>query len=287
MSFCDKAREEALNVTQRRCCRDAQFCGFVCGFVRKRAAGVRGTIRNTHIAQYFENECRKKYGQAPRKEGSYTYVLDEGLSANILKLCENCLNAPEIKLDDCCKVAFLRGVFLACGRMTDPDKAYALEFEIKDEKLLNVTEKLLDELGYGPKLVKRGTSYILYYKLSEQIEDILNILDMTFASLEIMNVQMEKQVRNDINRRNNFDIANTEKMTDASFYQTRMVQSIMDSGRFSLMPPELKSLALLRLNNPTSTLTELGEMTDPPIGKSAVKRRFERIAEYCEKEPVK
>lgn len=283
MSFCDKAREEALNVTQRKCCRDAQFCGFACGFRRVRSTGTRGTIRNAKIAAYFNDRCFKLFGTSLKKEGSFTYVLDDKLADKINRICDDALETPE-KMSACCRVAFLRGVFLACGRMSDPDKAYSLEFEIKDEPLCALVYTLLDEQGYPPKRAERGSSHILYYKVSEQIEDVLNILGMTFASLEIINVQMEKQVKNDINRRLNFDIANTEKMTDASVLQTRMVQSIIDSGRFSLMPPELKSLALLRLNNPTVSLTELGNLLDPPIGKSAVKRRFERIEEYCEKE---
>ena len=40
---------------------------------------------------------------------------------------------------------------------------------------------------------------------------------------------------------------------------------------------DLRALALARLVNPTASLAELGELCDPPVGKSAVHRRMRRL----------
>ena len=42
-------------------------------------------------------------------------------------------------------------------------------------------------------------------------------------------------------------------------------------------------LVLLRLENPEATLSELGEMMDPPIKKSGMNKRMKKIEEIAEK----
>ena len=39
----------------------------------------------------------------------------------------------------------------------------------------------------------------------------------------------------------------------------------------------------MRLENPDSSLRELGEMLDPPVGKSGVNHRFRKIEAIAEK----
>ena len=48
------------------------------------------------------------------------------------------------------------------------------------------------------------------------------------------------------------------------------------------MPEHLKQLAVLRLENPDLSMSELGALLDPPIGKSGVSHRMRRIINYAE-----
>lgn len=281
MSIIDNAKAEALELTQGKCCRDAQLKGLILGKLNFENKHIN--IRNERVSEYFVARTEKLFGISPDKVSLTVYELPDELFIKVTDFCE------KIKIQkSCCKVAFLRGIFLACGRLTDPEKAYCLEFEFKDEALANDVCDMLAAFGYPPKRALRKGSFILYYKQSEQIEDILNILGMTFTALNIMNTKMEKQVKNEINRYNNFDVANTGKAAASAARQEQIVRKLIATGRFSLMPTELKTIANLRLQNPELSLSQLGQLCEPPIGKTAILRRFERIEEYItEKEGTK
>jgi len=281
MSIIDSAKAEALELTQGKCCRDAQLKGLILSKLNFDTRRIN--IRNKSVAEYFAARCIKLFGVAPLKASQSIYALSDEL---YIKICDFC---DKIQIQkSCCRVAFLRGIFLGCGRLTDPEKAYCLEFEFKEEALSSIVCEMLTSLNYPPKKTNRKGSFVLYYKQSEQIEDILNILGMTFTAIYIMNTKMEKQVKNEINRYNNFDVANAGKSAIAAARQEQTVKKLIATGRFSLMPTELKTIANLRLQHPEMSLSQLGALCEPPIGKTAILRRFERIEEYItEKEETK
>ena len=43
---------------------------------------------------------------------------------------------------DCCRDAFIRGAFLSCGQIADPEHEYRLEFRVKDAKAANLLEEI-------------------------------------------------------------------------------------------------------------------------------------------------
>lgn len=186
--------------------------------------------------------------------------------------------------------AFVRGAFLACGSVTDPEKGYHLEFAVSYRNLCMDVCRIVREIqdcDVSIKMLSRGGSYIAYVKDSEQITDLLTYMGAVTASMNIMGTKMFKQVRNSANRRANSEIANLQKTASASAAQIKAIKRLKRSGRYNLLPDELKTVAALRFDYPELTLRQLGEMLDPPISRSGVNHRLEKIIRFAEDEPVK
>ena len=183
--------------------------------------------------------------------------------------CENCISA------------FVRGAFLVCGAVTNPQVDYHLEFSVPYLNLSNDLVTLLGEVGLHPRTVRRKGSYVVYFKESEQIEDCLTLMGAMGASLELMNVKILKSIRNNVNRAANCESANIDKTVAAALVQAEAVHKIENAIGLDALPEELRELCRLRLENPDFSLRALGEHLDPPISRSGVNHRFQRILEIA------
>ncbi len=182
--------------------------------------------------------------------------------------------------DECCKVAFLKGAFLTCGTVNDPNKNYHLEFVVP---YLNLSKDLklfisdYEELTVKPKSITRNSNYVIYFKDSESIEDLITAMGAVNSSLEIMGVKMYKDVRNNVNRKLNFESANLDKTIDASSKQVDAILHIKNKVGLSYLSDDLKEVAELRLENPDMSLRELGEKLNTSLSRSGVNHRLNRI----------
>ena len=125
--------------------------------------------------------------------------------------------------------SFLRGVFLSCGSISDPMKSYHLEFCVPHKNLSQDLCKVLSEITectLAPKTVVRSGSYIVYFKESEQICDLLTYIGAPIRAMEIMGTKAIKQVRNNVNRRINGEVANIGKIATASAKQLDAIEHI-------------------------------------------------------------
>ena len=191
--------------------------------------------------------------------------------------------------DDCCKIAFLKGVFLTCGTVNDPNKNYHLEFVVPYLNLsrdLNLFINDYPDLNVVPKSITRNSNYVIYFKDSESIEDILAIMGASNSALEIMGVKMYKDVRNNVNRKLNFESANLDKTIFASSKHTDAILHIKETVGLSYLSDDLRELAELRIENPDMSLRELGNSLSNPISRSGVNHRLQRICEIA-KELIK
>ena len=186
--------------------------------------------------------------------------------------------------------AFVRGAFLACGSVTDPEKSYHLEFAVSYRTLCMDICRIIREIqdcNIAIKMLARQGAYIAYVKDSEQITDLLTYMGAVTASMNVMGPKALKQVRNSANRRANSEIANLNKTAAASAAQIKAIKKLRRSGKFNLLPDELKTVAELRYDYPELTLRQLGEMLDPPISRSGVNHRLEKIIRFSEDEHKK
>ena len=183
--------------------------------------------------------------------------------------------------------AFVRGAFLACGSVTDPEKGYHLEFSVSYRNLCMDICRIIREIqdcDITIKMLSRLGSYIAYVKDSEQITDLLTYMGAVVASMNVMGTKALKEVRNTANRRANSEIANLQKTASASAAQIKAIKKLRRTGKYNLLPDELKTVAALRYDYPELTLRQLGEMLDPPISRSGVNHRLEKIIRLAEEE---
>ena len=179
--------------------------------------------------------------------------------------------------EECCRVSFLRGVFLAGGSVTDPEKRYHLELATTHRKVGLETEALLLDLGFYPKDTDRNGTSVVYFKQSDAIEDFLTLIGAPVSAMSIMEAKVEKELRNGVNRRVNCDTANLTKVVDAAQEQIAAIRRLESSGRLETLPEKLRETAALRRENPEATLTELAEMMNPPLTKSAMNHRMRKL----------
>ncbi len=186
--------------------------------------------------------------------------------------------------DECCKTAFLKGAFLTCGTVNDPNKNYHLEFVVPYLNLSKDLKLFIDDyedLTVKPKSITRNSNYVIYFKDSESIEDLITAMGAVNSSLEIMGVKMYKDVRNNVNRKLNFESANLDKTIDAASKQVDAILHIKNTVGFSYLSDDLKEVAQLRLENPDMSLRELGENLTVSISRSGVNHRLNRICQIA------
>jgi len=184
---------------------------------------------------------------------------------------------------DNCKSSFLKGLFISCGTVTDPQSGYLLEFKLEDKDKCEIVAEFALSLGFTFRITKRKQSYSLYVKESETVEDFLTYMGAHSASLEIMNVKIIKDIRNNENRRSNCDAANIYKATGAARAQIIAIEKLSSEHKLSSLPTELQMTARLRLEHPSASLAELALMHDPAISKSGVVHRIQKILDFCNK----
>ena len=192
------------------------------------------------------------------------------------------INRANLANADCCHGAFLRGAFLSCGTVTDPQRNYHLEFIIPFMKLSQDFCKLIDDSDLSVKQTVRKGSHVIYIKDSESIEDMLTFMGAQLSSLEIMNIKVEKDVRNRVNRKINFECANIERSVKAGMKQVEAIDLIIRKQGLDSLDPEYKELAQLRMENPDMSLKQLSESLSEPISRSGVKHRLDKLIEMAE-----
>ena len=183
--------------------------------------------------------------------------------------------------------AFIRGAFLACGSVTDPEKTYHLEFAVSYRNLCMDICRMIREIqdcDISVKMLTRNGAYIAYIEDSEQITDLLTYMGAVVASMNVMGTKALKQVRNIANRRANSEIANLQKTASASAHQIKAINKLKKNGKYNLLSEELKEVAQLRYDYPELTLRELGEKLSPPISRSGVNHRLEKIIRMAEED---
>ena len=192
------------------------------------------------------------------------------------------VNLPVVE-EECCKVSFLRGAFLAGGSVTDPGKGYHLELATTHQSVARETDALIREvMGFAPKTAGRGGGQVLYLKQSELISDFLTLLGAPVAAMGIMEARLEKELNNKVNRRCNCDDANISKVVEAAQEQLGAIRVLREAGRLDTLPEKIKQAALARENNPSASLSELAEMMEPPITKPAMNNRMKRLLQLAE-----
>lgn len=178
--------------------------------------------------------------------------------------------------------AYIRGAFIGGGSVSNPEKTYHLEFVTHSQEYAEDLCKIINSFGLNSKVIQRKNSYIVYIKEGEQIVDLLNIVGAHTALLELENVRIMKEMRNNVNRLVNCETANLSKTVNAAVRQVESIKLIESEIGLARLPKNLREVAELRLQYPDESLKELGEMLEPPVGKSGINHRLRKIEKIAE-----
>lgn len=297
-SFSYNAKAEVIEKINSRQKADACLMGMLCCCNVLSDREILFLTENRQVSEFFaknagrilEDEEAVTVTEAERKNGVTLFSLtveDRGQRIFLLdyfgidesrRLTEEYL--PKEKFIP----NLIGGIFLACGSVNNPEKKYHMEFVMPTLDLCNDLGLLLiDTYGIVPKHIERKNSQIVYIKESENIIDMLTLMGAGMAAIELMNVKIEKDMRNRINRAMNCENANLDKTMKAGERQAADIELIDSTMGLGALPDNLREIAELRYDNRDISLKELGAMMDPPISRSGANHRLARIAEIAEK----
>ena len=296
MSFSSEAKKEiAAEMPDKLCCRTAQAYGMLqCGHAFS-ADEISLQTESEEIANLYDRlvsrlcsvERPAREVLRRRSDLYHSFIPDGDSRVKVLERFGHAprevslrLNRANLDCDNCAR-AYLRGAFLVCGAVTDPEKDYHLEFAIPHYNLSRDLLTLLREVDFPAKATTRGGNHIVYIKGSEAIEDCLTYLGATMAALQMMGVKMVKSIRNDTNRRINCENANIDKTVQAAVAQMEALARIEATCGIGALPEELQAVAKLRAENPDMSLRDLGAAMDPPLSRSGVNHRLQRIIQFA------
>lgn len=191
------------------------------------------------------------------------------------------INKDMIKNEDI-KRAYVRGAFIGGGSISNPERTYHLEFVTHSEEYAIDLKDLINTFGLNSKVIQRKSSHIIYIKEGEQIVDLLNIIGAHSSLLELENIRIMKEMRNNVNRLVNCETANLSKTVNAAVRQVESIRLIQNKIGLQRLPQNLREVAELRLNYPDESLKELGQMLEPPVGKSGINHRLRKIEKIAE-----
>lgn len=310
MSFSSKVKEELSKDCNnpRHCCiaetaAIISMCGKVV-FDEKDRVRIEIHTENVTVARKYFTLLKKTYNintdisirHSSSLNKSRSYILsvnDDETARKILMTCRLMKPFGVIEEDfsisdsliiqrECCKRAFIRGAFLASGSVSDPVKTYHFEIVCLSEAKAKQLQMIMETFNINARVIKRRKYFVVYVKDSSQVVDLLNIMGAYNALMDMENVRIVKDMRNNVNRKVNCETANINKTVSAAVKQIEDIRLIQMSSAFDELPESLQEMAELRVRYPEATLAELGQLLDTPVGKSGVNHRLKKISLFAD-----
>ena len=183
---------------------------------------------------------------------------------------------------ECCRRAYIKGVFMTSGSISDPNKGYHMEIVSDNKGRAEFIQDIINGFRISSRIIQRKKYSVVYLKDGEMIVEMLGLMGAHISLMDMENIRIKKDIRNTINRRVNCEAANLNKTVSAAVKQVNDINYIISTKGIEFLPENLQELALARLESDDATLKELGEMMTPPIGKSGVNHRLRKISEIAE-----
>ncbi len=300
-SFAYKVRSELCRTAvQRLCCARAEAYGVLLYCNTFTSREIRIITENPEFAarlpRLFQRAFTLRFDRLPEEDTGrgkliFQITQQDKLNKIINQFGYDPRQNPVLHVnfgmleDECCRTAFLRGAFLSGGSVTDPEKRYHLELATSHLQASREVSALLTELGFSPRSVMRSGSAVIYFKQSEHIEDFLTKIGAPASAMDIMTAKVDKEIRNGANRAMNCDMANVNKTLDAALEQKNAIEKLQQHGALENLPDKLRQTALLRLQYPELSLTQLAERCDPPVTKSCLNHRMRKLMSMAQELP--
>lgn len=293
MSFCQDIKSELSEIRVSRCCMQALTYGLLLFGRAFSSKKISMQSENLSVTKLYALMVQKSYDAQAQittgKSKNTTYraeVTDEFDRLKILASVDFGMVEGKISHEffnrACCEAAFVRGAFLSCGQMSDPEKSYRVDFSVKSEALAYELRDILEKHSVKANISTRGNGFVVYIKRSEMIINLLALMGASMRSLELIETTIIKEANNKTNRMFNCDGANIKKTIEASFKQRQAIEYLTKREMLSSLPDELIAAASLRMQYPESSLKELCKNSPEPITVSGLNHRLKKIMEIYE-----
>ncbi|MCF6094578.1 DNA-binding protein WhiA [Microaerobacter geothermalis] len=304
MSFAAKTKKELTTLETKPCCQRAELAAiirmngvlqlgrkpFVLEITTENAAIARRIYSLLKSIYQIHSELLVRKKMRLKKNNIYLVRISNQV-IEILKDMEVLGNdlslnngiPKELIKSPCCKRAYLRGAFLAGGSVNHPERSsYHMEIFSTHQKHCQDLTDLSNQFHLNAKCIERKKGHVMYIKEGEKITEFLNIIGAHQALLYFEDVRIVKDMRNSVNRLVNCDTANLNKTVGAAMKQIENIHLIEKEIGLDQLPERLREVALLRLQHPDMSLTELGELIPSgKVSKSGVNHRLRKINEIA------
>lgn len=288
MSFCSDIKTELCDIRVPRCCIQALTYGLLLFGRAFKPQKISMQSENKSIAKLYSTMIKKNYdANVEITEGNgknvvyKAEVVDEIDRLKILASVDFGMIEGKISHEffnrACCEAAFVRGAFLSCGQMSDPQKSYRVDFPVKSEALAIELRDILARHEVMANISTRGNGFVVYIKRSEMIINLLTLMGASARSFELIETTIIKEANNKTNRVFNCDGANINKTIEASIKQRTAIEYLINRDMLSSLPKELIDAANLRTKYPDSSLKDLCKHSPEPIAISGLNRRLKKI----------
>ena len=296
MSFSSDAKAELCRAKiEKKCCAVAESYGvllycntFTPGEIRIITASDAFAAR---LPRLFRRAFSAAFDVQPPEEasGKRSFIIRD--REKIARIFESFGAEPGATLshhvnfgvieEDCDRVSFLRGAFLAGGSVTDPEKRYHLELATPHHSVSRESYSVLLEQGFSARETQRGGNYLLYFKQADVIADFFTALGAPTTAMGVMTAKVDKEMRNEIMRKINCDSANADKVVSAAQEQLDAIRRIARTVGLDALSDEQRDAALLRITNPAASLSDLAQLSYPKVTKSCLSHRLRKIMELA------
>ncbi len=282
MSFSLQEKNEIINQPiKSACCKKALLSGILASKATIDDGVIKINAYSDESVDFISKLIMDVYGKETEmsrlKAGGRAKVLSFR-APSAIKYVEGFKSQEEPFPKGCkfCINHFLKGVFFASGRVTDPKKQYLLEFSLNNHEFF---KEYFEKLDLPVKFAERGKEKILYMKKSTLLEDFFALAGMNGTAFHIINAKIESEIRNNVNRVANCETNNIGKTVTASHAHIVAIKNLAKKGLLSSLPEELEKTAILRLQYEELSLSALAKISVPPISKSGLSHRLNKIME--------
>lgn len=303
MTFTTRIKEEAANLPIDRLSALPELSAFIRYDALLEDGKITLVIENGAVARRIYKLIKELYSinvaiiirNQKRFRVKQIYILE--ITTNVDKILEN-LNiikdnkrvSPDNYFLDTTedKVAFIRGLFLACGSVSDPaTSGYHLEFVVRIKEEALFIQSILSEFKFNSKVLKRSNRYMVYLKNAEEISDVIKMFNAINSLFYFEDIRIYRDHKNMVNRLTNCEIANQEKTIKAGLEQLENIKYIKNNDLVNLLDERTQIIMNYRQKYPDVTLAQLADIismeTDKKISKSGVNHAFIKIRDLVKR----
>src|SRR4051794_34003751 len=175
---------------------------------------------------------------------------------------------------DHCRLAWLRGRFLARGSLSLSGGRAHLEFVVPADEAAELAGRLGD-VGLPAAWRVRRRLGVVTWKSTESITRFLGRIGASASLLELEARSVARTLRGELNRVLNAESANLQRSVEAAGRQLAAIDALEADGRLQVQPRTVRAVAEARRETPEASLGDIALRLD--LHRSAVQRALDRL----------